>query len=145
MNKVLVLNSDKAHFDSLSRVAFESSTTFSQNYLSFLHNLEGGTWDAVYITFDLSRHREHDSWVDGNGCRRVYNGLHAARAIASMSELNLCKVGRVFVEASSAHLKEMSDVLASAKIKVDKYSVKEDGELLSLLHDRDASVRQAYT
>ena len=135
MNDTLVLNPDKTHFDMLSGVDFESSFVFAQNYLSFLHHLDGKTWDAIYITYDLTNHIDHDSWVDGNGCKRVYNGLHAARAIASMSELGLSKVSKVFIHASSTHLKEMSDVLAFSKIKVFRYDIKHDGESLSLLRD----------
>lgn len=138
MNKVLVLNPDKSHFDNLSRTTFESSFVFAQNYLSFLHNLDGGTWDAVYITYDLTRYVDHDAWMDGNGCRRVYNGLHAARAIASMSELGSCKVGKVFIHSSSPHIKEMIGVLSPSKIKISKYDIKEDGELLLLMREQDA-------
>ena len=136
MNDALVLNPNKAHFDSLSRVAFESSLVFAQNYLSFLHHLDGKTWDAIYITYDLTSHIDHDSWVDGNGRRRVYNGLHAARAIASMSELGLTKASKIFICAASSHLKEMSDILAfSSRFKVFRYDIKQDGESLSLLQD----------
>lgn len=135
MNDALVLNPSKAHFDSLSGIAFESSLVFAQNYLSFLHHLDGKTWDAIYVTYDLTSHVDHDSWVDGNGCKRMYNGLHAARAIVSMSELGLSKVNKVFIHAPSSHLKEMSDVLAFSKIKVFRYDIKQDGESLSLLQD----------
>lgn len=142
MNKALVLNPDRAHFSNLSRVLFESSVVFSQNYLSFLHNLEGGVWDSVYITYDLTRYAEHDSWLDGAGYRKAYNGLHAARAIASMSELGLCKVNKVFLDSSSAFLQEISNVLTASNVNVVKYSVKDEGDVL-LLHDLDDSIRHS--
>lgn len=59
-----------------------------------------------------------------------------------MSELGLCKVGKVFLDSSSAFLQEMSSVLTASNVNVVKYSVKDEGDVL-LLHDLDDSIRRS--
>jgi hypothetical protein len=142
--RILILNPHKWHCDNLSHL-FMGVPTVTMNYLAFLHNLEGNEWDSIYLTYDLTANETHDHWVDGNGVRRAYNGLHAVRAIATMKEMGRCNVRKIFLQENSKMLKEMSDILASAEISFTTYSVEEDERILALSHDQGpAFTRQAH-
>jgi hypothetical protein len=118
--KVLVLNDSESEFLVIA-TQYENSDVFhAHRYLQFLQQIEEQDWDIVYLDDDLSSTAEPDSWFDGNGFKKLYDGVHAARAIATLAEIGKNPAKRVIISSSSNAADKMSQILSAAGVNVAK-------------------------
>jgi hypothetical protein len=85
-----------------------------------LQQIDGQDWDIVYLDDDLSSAAEPDSWFDGNGFKRLYDGIHAARAIATLAEIGKNPTKRVIISSDSAAASKMLQILSDVGVNVTK-------------------------
>lgn len=118
--KVLVLNDSTEEFQTIKNLHENSNVFHASRYLQFLHQIDEQDWDIIYLKDDFSSIPEHDSWVDGNGFKQLFNGIHAARAIATLAEIGKCPAKRIVISRSSELANTMRQILLKANVNVSK-------------------------
>ena len=116
--RILVLNDSDKEFNLIKNLHAESEVFHANRYLQFLHQIEDQAWDIIYLKDSFSSISEPDSWVDSNGFKRFFNGVHAARAIATMSDIGKCPTKRVVISQTSDEASTMKQILAKASVNV---------------------------
>lgn len=118
--KVLVLNDSESEFLVIAAQHENSDLFHAHRYLQFLQQIEDQGWDIIYLDDDLSSTAEPDSWFDGNGFKKFYDGIHAARAIATLAEIGKSPAKRVIISSTSPSACKMSQILSAAGVNVTK-------------------------
>lgn len=118
--KVLVLNDSEHEFNLIKDSQKYTEIFHACRYLQFLHQVNEQEWDIVYLKDDFSSIPEHDSWVDGNGFKQLFSGIHAARAIASLAEIGKCPAKKVVISQTSNLASTMRQILLNANVNVSK-------------------------
>jgi len=118
--KVLVLNDSESEFLTIAAHHENSDVFHAHRYLQFLQQMDGQDWDIVYLDDDLSSTAEPDSWFDGNGFKRLYDGIHAARAIATLAEIGKNPTKRVIISSASTAASKMLQILSDVGVNVTK-------------------------
>ena len=116
--KVLVLNDSESEFFKIQALHENSEVFHAHRYLQFLQQIEEQDWDIIYLDDDLSSAAEPDSWFDGGGFKRLYDGIHAARAIATLAEIGKSPAKRVVISSLTTTGDKMSQLLSEAGINV---------------------------
>jgi CheY-like chemotaxis protein len=119
--KILVLNDQEEEFSLIKERHTECEVTFAQRYLLFLQEIENKLWDVIYIDDDLSGYPTHDTWTDGNGYQRKFDGVHAARAIAALNDIKLCPTKSVVITAKNVESsQQMLRILKQSNVPVSR-------------------------
>ena len=88
--KILILDDDKFRHDAYSREYAEHDVRHVYTYFEFLSSLDTGSpWDLIHLDHDLGDLHSGDTYVDGWGNTREYNGQHAARDICELNDERL--------------------------------------------------------
>lgn len=87
MPRVLVLDDIKFRHDSFDRIYEGSDVRHAYTYSQFVYLLKGVKWDLIHLDHDLGDFVDDaDTYVDGWGKTREFNGQHAAMRICEMED-----------------------------------------------------------
>lgn len=85
--KILILDDDDVRHEVYSLSYKEHDVRHARSYFEFLSQLRTGSpWDLIHLDHDLGDLYTGDTYVDGWGSSREYNGQHAARDICQLSD-----------------------------------------------------------
>jgi DNA-binding NarL/FixJ family response regulator len=116
--KVLILEDIQANVDVIKQNHPYAEVKHASRYLQFLHEIENNKWDIIYVDDDFSESTSPDFWFDSCGFKREFNGVHAARALATLAEIGKCPTKKVVISASSDAAKKMFEILNDSKVEV---------------------------
>jgi len=88
--KILILDDDDIRHEFFATIYAEHDVRHARTYFKFLNQLQvGSPWDLIHLDHDLGDLQSGDSYVDGWGKAREYNGQHAARDICELPDERL--------------------------------------------------------
>lgn len=91
--RVLVLDDIKHRHDTFDAAYADDDVVHCYKYHGFCDALlHGGPWDLVHLDHDLGDFvNDADTYVDGWGSTREYNGQHAAMRVCELDDVDLPK------------------------------------------------------
>ena len=116
--KVLVLNDSESEFNLIRDSQKYTEIFHAQRYLQFLHQIEVQDWDIIYLRDEFSSLPNPDVWMDGNGFKKLFDGVHASRALAGKAKSGSLSTKKVIICSNSALADEMFQILEAAQIDV---------------------------
>lgn len=85
--RILILDDIRFRHDSFDRIYEGDDVRHAYKYSHFIYLLNGVVWDIVHLDHDLGDFVDDaDTYVDGWGKTREYNGQHAAMRICELSD-----------------------------------------------------------
>lgn len=100
--RILILDDDDRRHSAYDVMYAGHEIEHAYNYIAFLDAIyEGSPWDIVYLDHDLGDHISGDTYVDGWGNSREYNGVHAANRICELVDDQLPK--NVIIQSINPH------------------------------------------
>jgi hypothetical protein len=127
--KILVLNDKKEEFESIKDLYPQDEVVWSVRYLQFLHEIDEKMWDVIYLDYDISEYVTPDSWTDGNGHKKSFNGIHAARAISTLRDINRCPTQQVIITTKDVEKAyQMYKILKESNVQVSRIALNVNDE-----------------
>lgn len=117
--KILVLDDIRFRHDTFDHVYDQDDVYHAYTYSDFLAQLHNGSpWDLLHLDHDLGDFvNDPDTYVDGWGIKREYNGQHATSRVCELSDELLPK--RVIVHSiNPAGAKAMCGMLERRGVPV---------------------------
>ena len=116
--KVLVLNDSEHEFNLIKDSQKYTEIFHAHRYLQFLHQIDIQDWDVIHLRDEFSSSPNPDIWVDGNGTNKLFDGVHAARALAEKVKSGKHPTKKVIIHSNSTLASKMFHILSDAKIEV---------------------------
>lgn len=96
--RILILDDDQHRHDVFNRAYKGHDVVHAHTYFKFLDELQSGSpWDLVHLDHDLGDLHSADTYVDGWGSTREYNGQHASLRICELDDAELPR--RVIIQS----------------------------------------------
>lgn len=90
--KILILDDEDKRHAAYNLTYAEHKIENSYNYIAFLDALyKDSPWDLIHLDHDLGDHMNGDTYEDGWGVVREFNGVHAASKICELEDKSLPK------------------------------------------------------
>ena len=84
---ILILDDDGYRHEVFRDLYKNHNISHAYHYSQFLDYLVSDSpWDLIHLDHDLGIEREGDTYVDGWGTTREYNGQHAVQEICALNE-----------------------------------------------------------
>lgn len=88
--RILILDDDDHRHSVYAKTYSTHSVAHARSYRQFVDLLrQGSPWDLIHLDHDLGDFESADSYIDGWGTAREYNGVDAARALCSLKDHEL--------------------------------------------------------
>ena len=85
--RILILDDDEFRHKFYKRVYSKHDVTHAYTYYEFLRHLDHSSpWDLIHLDHDLGDLQTGDTYVDGWGARREFNGGHASMRICELDD-----------------------------------------------------------
>jgi hypothetical protein len=82
--RILVLDDDKERHNAFDRIYEDCLVEHAYTYSEFVNKLNYGKWDLIHLDHDLGDHTVGDTWIDGWGSTREYNGKNAVDRVCEL-------------------------------------------------------------
>lgn len=85
--RILILDDEQYRHNEFAIVYSAQDVTHTTTYREFIHELSTSSpWDLIHLDHDLGESTLNDTYVDGWGVVRFFNGQHASLRICELSE-----------------------------------------------------------
>ena len=84
--RILILDDTPYRHEVFARLYEGHEITSCYSYFGYLEALRSSPWDLVHLDHDLGNDSVADTYVDGWGNTRQYNGSHAAMRICELDD-----------------------------------------------------------
>ena len=116
--RILILDDMKIRHNTFARIYKDHTVVSVYRYSEFLKQLESSPWDLIHLDHDLGDFvSEPDTFVDGWGSVRLFDGQHASLRVAELSDE--LKPKQVIIHSiNSSGALAMKAIIERAKIPV---------------------------
>ena len=117
--RILILDDDDSRHTTYDGRYGGNEVEHAYNYIAFLDELgTGSPWDLIHLDHDLGDLMSGDTYEDGWGITREYNGVHAAKVICELPDELLPK--KIIIQSINPHgSRVMMNILERRGIPVE--------------------------